>query len=447
MSVEGIGRRRFLVGAAALTALAHSRSSAARGRTLPAGRLSLRLPFATAAMDPHRLDDPLAAVLGEALFDTLYVRDDAGNHLPGLAESDPEPEGSGLRIRLRSGLRTARGRPLEPRDAAASIARARGLGARAWLADVPVPKADATSLLFPSRDAARLVRALASPLVAILPSTFAPETPDGTGPFQFTTRGDGIVLTRNPAAARGPAFLDEIVVRSAPDLAASLRSFEGGVDDLGWLGSGLHEPRAGSRPFDLGTAGYAVLFTGRDADKWDAPGVAQRLCDGIAPSRLSHLGVGPAWTSDAPLAWGGPPASIVVREDAPWLVEVARAIAATVSQPGHELTVRPVSPSDLAQRRASRTYALALDLVRTVAPGSFGAMIALATADNAGRAADLVTHPPKLGEIPARTTTRTLRAGIVGEFRVQGGRAADVNLVASATGYGIDWGASTRTRK
>lgn len=85
-------------------------------------------------------------------------------------------------------------------------------------------------------------------------------------------------------------------------------------------------------------------------------------------------------------------------------------------------------------------------MVRPFAPGSFAAMVALATADNCGSASELLQHPPKLGEIPARTMTRTMRCGVVGAIRVQGGRAPDVQLAASPTGPRFDLGATTRTR-
>jgi peptide/nickel transport system substrate-binding protein len=397
-------------------------------------------------MDPHRLEDVTAAIFGEALFDTLYVRDESGAFVASLAEADPEPEGASLRVRIRAGIRTAKGRAFEARDAAAAIARSRTLGGRAWLADVPTPRVDGSSLVFAMRDASRLVRALASPIVAMVPTGFTSDAPDGTGPMKLTVRGDAVVLSRNPLAARGPSFLDEVVLRAAPDLSASLRAFESGADDLGWLGSGLHEPRAGSRPFDFGAAGWAVLFTGRDAGTWDAPGVAQRICDGIPPARLSYLALGPAWTTEPEQGWGGPPTSLYVRDDAPWLGELARAIAATISRPSHEVTAKPVSALEITQRRTSRSHTLLLDVVRPVAPGGFAAMIALASADNALRASELVQHPPKLGEIPPRTMTRTMHCGVVGEIRVQGGRAPDVQLAASSMSATFDFGASTRAR-
>ncbi len=427
-------------------ALGLPRTAHARGRAPVGGRLSLRLPWPVTSLDPHRLEDATAAIFGDALFDTLYARDESAAFVPSLADAEPEPEGANLRVRVRTGLRTAKGRSFEARDAAAAIARSRGLGGRAWLADIPAPRIDGRSLLFAMRDAGRLVRALASPIVAMVPGSFTAEAPDGTGPMKATTRGDALVLARNPFAARGPSYLEEVVISPAPDLAASLRAFESGTDDLGWLGSGLHEPRPGSKPFDLGAAAWAVLFTGKDATTWDAPGVAQRICDGIPPARLSYLALGPAWTTEPEQGWGGPPSSLHVRDDAPWLVELAKAIAATISRPSHEITARPIPSAELAQRRAARNYTLALDVVRPIAPGSFAAMVAFATADSAGRATELVQRPPKLGEIPARTLTRTLRCGVVGEIRVQGGRAAEVQLVASSLGPGFDLGATTRSR-
>lgn len=446
--MESWSRRSIVTGAGAIAlgaALPAPRASA-KGRIPAAGRVGFRLPWPLASLDPHRLEDGLAAILGEALFDTLYARDEAGAIVPSLAESDPEAEGNILRVKLRAGVRTWKGKPFEAREARDAIARARTLGARAWLADVPVPRVDGRSLVFAMKDAARLTRALASPLVAMVPAGFSPEAPEGTGPFKWTTRGGAVILARNPLAARAPSFLDEVEVRAAPDLAASLRSFESGIDELGWLGSGILQPRAGSRPFDLGAVALAVLFTGREAGSWDAPGIAQRLTDGIPPSKLLPFGLGPAWTVDAQQGWGGSSAQLLVREDAPWLVELARALAASLSRPpDNEVTAKPVPATELAARRASRQFALLLDVVRPLDRTSLGALVGLATADGGPRAVDVVQHPPKLGEVPARAHGRTLRCGVVGDVRVQGGRISDLTLPASSAG-GFDLGAASRAR-
>jgi peptide/nickel transport system substrate-binding protein len=439
-------RRRFLAGASGAVLALAARAGQAKGRTPVGGRLTFQVPWPVTSIDPHRIDDPAAALFGDALFDTLYADAGDGTFPPMLAETEPEPEGGALRVKLRAGLRTAKDRPLGTKDAAWSLARSRGSGGRGWLADVPVPRDDGRALVFPTKDAARLVRALASPLAAIVPVGFSAEAPDGTGPFRFGTRDGALVLTRNRLAARGPAFLDEIVVHPAP-VAKSLLSFEAGSDDLAWFERGLHEPRAGSKSFDFGSVGWAVLATGRDAADWDNVGIAQRLCDGLPYGRVSSLHLGAPWPADAEQGWGGPAAQLLVREDAPWLVDLANAVAATISRPGHEVTVKTVPAGELVARRASRSFALALDVVRNVGGGSLGAMVALATADNPARAQEITQHPPKLGDVAARTITRTLHVGVIGEIRVAGGRMPDVVLAPAPSGAGFDLGASYRSRR
>ena len=256
-----------------------------------------------------------------------------------------------------------------------------------------------------------------------------------------------LTLVRNKNAARGPAYLDEVTVKSASSISDSLLQFEAGTDDIGWFERGLHEPRAGSKSFDYGAPGWAVLFTGRDANDWDGVGIAQSIADGIPYSRLASLHPGAAWTPGPETGWGGPPTTLLVRDDSPWLVAVANAIAATITRPSHEVTVKTVPASELTARRASRLFGLALDVVRAPASGGLGAAVALATANDPSRAGDITLHPPKLGDAPARTLTRTYKCGVVGELKVSGGRTPEVVLAPSPTGYGFDLGASYRTRR
>lgn len=439
-------RRDVLAGAAgfALASLAPSWARA-RGRTPYGGRLALHAPWPLGALDPHRVDDAAAAFFGEALFDTLYARDEAGAFAPSLAEGDPEAEGATLRIALRSGVRFASGVALDARSAAASIARARSRDGSAWLADIPVPRVERNALVFAMRDARRLVRALASPLVAVVPPRFSPERPDGTGPFRVEMQAGTLLLTRNALAANGPAFLDAIEVHKAPDLVTSLRAFESGADDLGWLGSFLHDPRPGAKSFDAGLVGWAILRTGRDAGPLDVPGAAQSLADGVPHATLASLVVGPPWEPSS-ATWTGGPADLLVRDDAPWLVELGRALAVALSSPSHEVRCVPVSAGDLVARRASRGFTLMLDVARPAGPGPLGAVLGLATADDAATAAALARHPPH-GELPVRAAARTMRLGVVGEVRMQGGRAPDLVLPPSPWGRGIDWGSAFRVRR
>jgi peptide/nickel transport system substrate-binding protein len=437
-----VRRRQLLAGLASAAALAAlPRAARASARTPYGGRLVLHAPWPLAAMDPHRSDDATAAFFGSAVFDTLYARDADGAIVASLADGDPFLEGASLRVVLRPDLRFASGARLDARAAAASIARARARDAGAWLAEVPAPKVDRGALLFALRDARKLVRALASPMVAMVPPRFAPDRPDGTGPFRAELGAAGLLLTRSATAASGPAFLDAVEVRRATDLATSLRAFESGADDVGWLGSFLHEPRAGARSFDAGAVGWAVLRTGRDLGAADAPGTAQSLADGVPHAALASLVVGPPWEQSGS-GWTGPPVELVVRDDSPWLVELARALAAALSSPGHEVRAAPAPAADFASRRTSRGYALMLDVARTAGPGPLGALVGLATADDPTAAAALVRHPPR-AELPVRTLTRTMRLGVVGEMRLQGGRAPDVVLPPSPAG-GVSWGDAFR---
>jgi peptide/nickel transport system substrate-binding protein len=440
-----ISRRALLRGATSVVlASLVPRAGLARARTPYGGRIALHVPWPVTSLDPHRIDDMTATLFGDALFDTLYARGQDGEIGPSLAEGDPEPTQGALRVPLRGDVRFASGAPFDGRAAGAAITRARSRDAAAWLADIPPPRVERNALLFAMRDSRRLVRALASPLVAMVPPHFTAEHPDGTGPLRAELVSGGLMLLRNPLAATGPAYLDAIEARHAPDLVTSLRAFESGADDVGWLGSFLHEPRLGAKSFDAGAVGWALLRTGRDAGALDTPGTAQALADGVAHAALASLVLGPPW-EQGPAQWTGGPGELLVRDDSPWLIEVARAMAAAMSSPSHELAARPLPALEIAQRRAARVFGLMLDVARPAGPGPLGMLIGLATADNATSAAALMRHPPR-GDVAPRTATRTMRIGVVGEVRLQGGRAADVVLPPSPWGRGLDWGSAFRAR-
>jgi peptide/nickel transport system substrate-binding protein len=441
-----ISRRALLGGGTGLmVASLAARSSMASGRAPYGGSLILHAPWPLASIDPHRIDDAAAALFGEALFETLYAHDAAGGIAPCLAEGDPELDGTTLRVKLRTGVSFASGAALDARAAVASIARARSHGAGAWLSETPPPRVEGNTLVFATQDASKLARALASPLVAVVSPRFSPQKPDGTGPFRARLDAGALVLTRNTLAAGGPALLDEIEVRRAADLVTSLRAFESGDDDVGWLGSFLHEPRQGARAFDAGAVAWAILRTGSEAGPLDTPGMAQALADAVPHAALAPLVVGAPWPSGV-AHWTGTPCDLLVRDDSPWLVDVARAVAVALSSPTHEVTPRPVPSAELARRRTTRGFSVLLDVARPASPHGLGALLGLATADDPASAAALLRHPPR-GDVVPRTATRTMRVGVVGEVRLQGGRASDVVLPTSTGGSGVDWGSASRTRR
>lgn len=446
---RSLPRRAFLGGAGALLgAAALPEGARAMGRTPLGGRLSMHLPWPTSSLDPHELSDPAAALFAPAIADSLYGLDASGNPYPTLASALPSREGDGAVVRLREGLRTARLLKLDGRDVVSSVERARARGAAAALADIPRPERhprDPLAAVFPRADPARVARALASPMVALLPRAFDPAAPDGTGAFRADVGPGQITLTRNDVAARGAAFLDAIEVIRSEDLTTSLRAFETERDDLGWLGAGLHTNRRGAVRFDLGIAGWIVLTTGPDAGLFGQPGVAQRLVDALPPERLAHLGLVGLPRAHGDPAWGGPPAPLLVDESAAHLVEVAEAVAPILSRPGHEVTAEPVARAELGRRRARGKATLAIELVRPLGPGPLGALLALATADDRSRALDLARHPPRLapGAAP-RSLTATLRLGVIAEVRIAGGVLPDVALARAAGGEGWDLGATFR---
>ena len=249
-------RRNFLFTLGGIVvATAFSPGAAALGRTPLGGRLIFRVPWPTNRIDPHDLKDPTAALFGHAIADPIYAFDTAGVPYPSLAAGMPIREEAQTIVRLREGLRSSRGASLDAHDLVASIERARLRGAAAVLVSVPKPvvhRREPLAAVFGATDPAQLARALASPVVALLPRRYDPTRPDGTGAFAANVVGGRLVLTRNLFAARGAAFLDAIEVSPAEDLKASLRAFEAEQDDLGWLGLGFHSPRASATRFDLG---------------------------------------------------------------------------------------------------------------------------------------------------------------------------------------------------
>jgi peptide/nickel transport system substrate-binding protein len=449
MSETRMSRRALLAAAVAGAVSATSGSSRAMGRTPLGGRVSLHLPWPTRSLDPHDLRDPTAALFAAAVADPLYGTDGAGNPFPSLATALPSREATGTVVRLREGLKTARKAALDARDVIASVERARARGASAVLTDIPKPTpypGDPLAAIFGSVDPQKLARALASPLVALLPRNFDPASPDGTGAFRADCAADKLTLTRNPLGARGASFLDGVDVSRADDLTTSLRSFETERNDLGWLGLGLHGERKGSLRFDLGRAAWIVLAIGPQAGGFGAPGVAQRLLDAVPPERLGHLGLGALPQASGDPGWGGPPSELLVDEGSAHLVEIARTLAPILSRPGHEVTATPVARAEIGRRRAKGGATLSLEVVRAALPGPLGALLSLATADDPARARELAQHPPRLApNASARTLTHSLHVGVLGELRVMGGQMPDLALVRGAEGW--DLGASFRKHK
>src|SRR5690606_22510453 len=150
--------------------------------------------------------------------------DQHGRTYPTLAAERPVAVGKGAKVRLRSDLRSSIDRPLSSRDLLWSLQRARRFGAHALMADYAPPRAADGWVVFDDLAPDALAEMLSSPLTAILPRSFSPTAPDGTGAFRARFNSAGLELRRNLWAPRGPAFLERIRVQPAADLAEALRA-------------------------------------------------------------------------------------------------------------------------------------------------------------------------------------------------------------------------------
>ena len=265
---------------------------------------------------------------------------------------------------------------------------------------------------------------MSSPLTAILPRSFTPSKPDGTGAFVANVSRETLTLTRNLSAARGASFLDRVEVRVASDLKEPLRAFEASETDASWLGEFLHEPRPGAVKFDAGALGWVVLRTGKDAGSWGANGVAQKLLDGLPRGRLAHLGLTEASGGlGGDPAWGGEAAEILVAEGATHLEQIGKELAAILSRPGHELRVAVRPKSELGYRRDQGRYALSLELVRSVGSAPNATQLGLLTLANPA----LARKPPAASGAKPRDVAATLPLGVVGQLRVTGAHAGNLH--------------------
>ncbi len=444
-----INRRELMIGLGALIGSGWIHDAQAMGRVPLGGELSFQLPHDTSQLNPFDLFDPLAALVGSAVFDSVYRLDGSSNPYPSLADAMPEAKESSTRIRLRKGLRSGRGRTLNALDLIESIERSRRLGGTAILLGVPkgrIDPQDSRVARFRDTEPIALARALASPIVPLVSRRSTVTRPDGTGAFVARPSRDQLLLERNTNAARGAANLQRIRITRAGDLVASLRAFEARRVDLGWLGAGLHQPRSGSIAFDLGSVGWIVLRTGREARAWGAPGLAQRLLNAIPPSRLAHLALGRLPHSSTALTWGGGACKLIVPSRSAHLIQVGKTLASILSRPGHEIELQPVAQGEFMARRASRSFALMVDVVRPIGPPGIATLVALATADDRARARSIARRPPKLESYDPRVLSRTLRLGVVGSLQVAGAAVSTVKLLPAAVGAGWDLGASYQQR-
>lgn len=440
-----VRRRQLLAGGfASLAAGLAPRSATALSRTPTGGALRFSIPWSLASLDPHDAFDPVAAIFGPAVFDTLFVPDPRVGVRASLADGLPTKEAGVTTLKLRHGVRTSRGAILDAGDVLASLKRAKARGAAPLLeplGDMQRVSADPYALTFPKATLSAVIRATTSPLTAIVSRAFDPKSPDGTGAFAPSLRGGHLELSRNVLSASGAAFLDRIVVSPAADLRESLRDFEAERDDIGWLGSGVFGSRKGAVKFDLGAVAFVALAGPRDGAR-GKPGALQRLVDGVPRGKLAHLGLGALPPGSDGTAWDGGDVDLWVESGAPHLFAVAEALRDALSRTDNAITLKRASREEVLARRRRGDAGLSLHVVRPILPGSFGAMLGLAELEEPTRAKELAKLGGKIAEgRSARDVASELRVAVVGEIRVAGGVVPGFHL-APLTGGGWDLGAT-----
>jgi len=409
---------------ALLAALAHGAAARAMGRTPYGGRLRLAVPWPITSLEPASLSDGFSALFASAAFEPIYALDSAGNPYPALADALPSPSEGGVRLALRPGLKTASGRALAGVDVVATLSRARSRGAVGLLGELESPRVDSKDplgVVFPRGNADAVARVLTSPLLALVPRNFSPLAPDGCGSFRVELSPGRALFTRNPSAARGASFLDAIEVTAVTDLADLLRGFETGTTDVAWFGSGLYRAVKDALPFEAPRYAFAVLMAGKGVGVWGAPGTLQALLDAVPAEQLSHLGLrGLPAQPRGSLGWGGPATTIAVLANAPQLGAIARALAATLSTPGHELTVVEKTATELASLQGSRQFGLLVDQARAPTNQPRDLELALRTAASP----DAAKRAPKTAPLAPRELGRQLPLGVIGELSIWGTRRA-----------------------
>lgn len=416
--VTNPSRRPFIA-----AALAHGASlllptpAAALGRIPLGGVVRSSLPWHLGSVDPHDINDPVAAFLAPLLYEPLFGLDASGTVYPTIAAALPTQHGAETRMTLRA-LRWSNGKRLTARDIAWSLERSRLRGGKALFAGLSAFDApDDVTLTTTGSSPDKLARILTSPLTAILSRESSARDSVGLGPFRGQLTGDRALLTRNPFAARGLPYLERVELQRAPSLADALRDFEAHQNNLGWFGRGLHEPRPESRLIDGGHAGWVLLHAGNQSGRWTRPGAVSSLVGTVSPASIERFGLQSAATSATPEPYSGAPCSLVVRQDAPYLVELAKALAALLGGAANSISVLGVSPQELTELKRSRQFGFLLDQVRSLGPTPHDHQLSLLTE------AGLPYKPPRLPpsvrveDVPAAVCP-TLSLAVVGSLHL-----------------------------
>lgn len=394
----------------------------AKRRPRYGGTSQLFLPLDVTRVDPHDPHDLSATLFGEALFETLYARTQAGSIYPTLASGLPKEKNGRTFVELRPQLSFSSGRNIDANQVVSSLRRSiANSPSLKELGTVSTVRGTSLTLSFSQKDSQRLLALLTSPRAAIVPSDFSPSAPDACGAFRAFMSGNTLRLKRNPLAPRGGAFLDEVVIHSAT-ISDCLRAFEARRSDLGFLGAGLHRERLGVARFRLEPVGLALLLPGTRRRTQMPVGSLHEALARLPEGPLAALGV--ERTRHAPQRLGGGDAELAVSQGEPWLVAVAEEIRNAWSARGHTLVVKALPKTQLAQLRKTGQFDLMLQFL-----GSRG----ISEAETTSHLFQLDGRPPPRGgrTLSPLESGRQLSLGIIGALTPSGATSAEIrNLIA-----------------
>jgi peptide/nickel transport system substrate-binding protein len=195
-------------------------------------------------LDPQLRDDGGERVVTDNIFETLMVRNPAGELGLGLAASEPvQVDETTWEVELREGVTFQNGEPFDAEAAAYSVNRiidpefnSEQLSYFNTIAGAEAVGPTTLRITTKGPDPilpARLYWLKMVPPVASQEAGFA-ENPVGTGPYAFDSwsRGSSITLTANPDYWGGAPEIDEAEFRFIPEFGTRLSSLLSGEVDL-----------------------------------------------------------------------------------------------------------------------------------------------------------------------------------------------------------------------
>jgi len=217
---------------------------------LPAMAAELRLAQVAdvSSLDPHKVSDIYSANVIRQIYSNLVQVNENMEIVPDLAEKWENPDDLTWIFHLRKGVKFHNGEPFTAADVKYTVERIKdpktaspGATHLKEVASVETVD-DHTVKIVTKRPFAPMLMSLTRYETSILcekavtaaGADYGSKAAVGTGPFMFQSwsRGDKVVLVKNPDYFRGPAVIDTVIYRGIPEDATRLVELESGGIDL-----------------------------------------------------------------------------------------------------------------------------------------------------------------------------------------------------------------------